>query len=185
MSDLPKPDTLCRRCSRLSFDDAAIGGQEVVDEYGTARLSFPESRIELRPLDWQSMQDLVPDVPDYRLVRLDWRLDETLPNMPHLSRSSRLGCAFCKALRRSLEDTFAKERISITAGTMSLVAYLSLVDDGVEGLVVEATYQTSLCKNNAAIRTIFPIEAASSKFCYTTNLGSHRLIIPPKAVGTG
>jgi hypothetical protein len=166
MSDLPKSDTLCERCSLLSFDDAAIGGVEVTDEDGIARVSFPESQIEFRPSDWLERQELYNFPPDYRLVRLGWELDDILPDMPRLSRSSELGCGFCRALRTSLEETFAREAKSnfTNAGAANLVAYLSLVDRDVEGLVVEAICNpTGLDGSNSAIQTIFPIEGDFSK----------------------
>ena len=152
MSDKPKADTLCELCSLLSFDDGAIGGQEVIGEDGVARLSFPESQLKFRH--------------GYRLVRLDWKLDDVVPDMPSLSRSSQLGCAFCQALRRSLEETFAKkaESYSIKAGAMNLVAYLALVDEGVGGLVVEATFNHTSLNRAVVLQTVFPIEAGSSKF---------------------
>jgi len=166
MSDSPKTDTLCERCSLLSFDDGAIGGQEVVGEDGVPRLSFPESKIEFRPEEWLEIREYDGDEPDYRLIRLDWDLDETLPDMPHLSRSSQLGCVFCQALRKSLEETLAEEAktCSINDGPLSLAAYLSLVDEGIEGLVIEGIFnQDSL---DSVVQIIFPIEASSSKSYY-------------------
>jgi len=164
MSDPPKDGALCDRCSLLSFDDAAIGGREVIDENGTTRLSFPESRIELRPSDWHQRQDFYRTPPDYRLVRLKWKIDDVLPDMPRLSRSSQLGCAFCQALRRSLEETFASEAkySHITAGPLILQAYLAIVDERdrrIEGMMVEAS-----CGSDA-IQIIFPIEATSGELC--------------------
>ena len=166
MSDPPETSTLCERCSLLSFDDLALGGQEVVGEDGIARLSFPESKIEFRPEDWPEYREHDGDEPDYRLIRLDWELDEILPDMPHLSRSSELGCVFCRALRMSVEETLAAEAktSSIDDGPLSLVAYLSLVDEGIEGLVIEGSFnQDSL---DDVVQIIFPIEASSSKSHY-------------------
>jgi hypothetical protein len=166
MSDSTKNDALCERCSLLSFDDAAIGGVEVIDEDGVARVSFPESKIEFRPSYWLKNQELYGTPPEYRLVRLDWKLDDILPDMPQLSLSSELGCGFCRALRRSLEETFAREAKSnfTNAGAANLVAYLSLVDRDVEGLVVEVICkQTGLDGSNSVIRAIFPIEGDLSK----------------------
>jgi len=166
MSDPLKDGTLCERCRLLSFDDGAIGGQEVVGEDGVPRLSFPESKIESRPDEWLEIREHDDDEPDYRLVRLDWELDEILPDMPHLSRSSQLGCVFCQALRKSLEETLAEEAktYSINDGPLSLAAYLSLVDEGIEGLVIEGIFnQDSL---DSVVQIIFPIEASSSKSYY-------------------
>jgi len=161
MSDSMKHDTLCERCSLLSFDDLAIGGQEVVDEDGVARLFVPESQIETRPLDWPWRYT------DYALVRLDWKIMDTLPGMPQLSHSSQLGCVFCQALLSSLYETLAEkaESYSIYDGTLTLVAYLSLIDrginTGVEGLLVEVTDG-----NKMKIQMLFPIEADGSEFRY-------------------
>jgi hypothetical protein len=141
MSDSTENETLCERCRLLSFNDLAIGGREVVGEDGAARLSFLESRIELRPKNWLERRDLYRLPPDYTLVRLGWELDDTLPGMPFLSRSSQLGCVFCQALHNSLEETLAEEAKFHTGynGILHLVAHLSLANEGVEGLMVEAT----------------------------------------------
>jgi len=162
MSDPPKSGTLCELCSRLSFDDGAIGGQEVVGEDGVARLSFPKSKIRYRP-EWAEPESCA--WPIYRLLRLDWKLDELLPGMPHLSHSSQLGCAFCQALRKSLEETLAEKAkiYSIDHGPLNLVAYLSVVDRGIEGLVIEATYNLASLNGANVFQTFFPIEADSSK----------------------
>ncbi|OWY45241.1 HET-like protein [Alternaria alternata] len=161
MSDSTEYDTLCERCSLLSFDDLALGGQEVVNEDGVARLCFPKSRIELRPsYDF----DAAVDMPVYRSVRLDWEAEDVLPDMPRLSHSSQLGCVFCQALLKSLKEAFAEEAKSyeIHDGTLNLVAYLSLDDEGVEGLLVEATFnQDRFDKTSNTIHTLFPIEADS------------------------
>jgi len=155
MSDPPECSSLCERCSLLSFDDLAIGGQEVVGEDGVARLSFPESRIEMRKFYESDF--------DFRLVRLDWKLDEIVPGMPHLSLSSQLGCVFCQALRKSLEETFAEKAKTraIDDGPLNLVAYLSLVDGGIDGLVIEGSFSHS--SSYRVIKTFFPVEADSSK----------------------
>jgi hypothetical protein len=172
MSVSTENDTLCKRCRLLSFDDAAIGGVEVIDQDGVARLSFPESKIEFRPSYWLQRQEFYGTPPDYRLVRLKWELNDILPIMPQLSHSSKLGCEFCRALRRSLEETLAREAKSnvITPYTANLVAYLSLVDRDVEGLVVEETrISTGLDVSNSVIRAIFPIEGDFSKSHCVTN----------------
>jgi len=164
-SDQPKPENLCERCSLLSFDDGAIGGQEVVGEDGVARLCFPESRIECRPLGWLEHRDVYPDGPKYRLIRLDWELDETLPDMAHLSRSSQLGCTFCQALRGSLVKTITKEPTiwPIEEYALNLVAYLSLVEGGMEGLVIEGTFKHTSLNVTKVYQTIFPVEATPGK----------------------
>jgi len=167
MSDSRQTDTLCERCSLLSFDDLAIGGQEEVGEDGLARLSFPDSIIEFRPLNWGEDRESSIDPPIYRLIPLGWKLYDTLPDMPLLLRSSQLGCTFCRALYGSLEETLAeeaKEGPSLIAGTLNLVAYLSLADEIMEGLVVEVTSdQTSFGYGWKAANIMFPLEAASSK----------------------
>jgi len=155
MSDPPECNSLCERCSLLSFDDGAIGGQEVVGEDGVARLSFPESRTETR--------DHYLSVRDIRQVRLDWKLDEILPDMPHLSLSSQLGCVFCQVLRKSLEETLAEEAKTkaIDDGPLNLVAYLLLIDRGIDGLLIEGRFSHSSLECD--ILTFFPIEADFSK----------------------
>jgi len=167
MSDSRQTCTLCERCSLLSFDDLAIGGQEEVGEDGVARLSFPDSIIEFRPLDWGEDRESRNHPPQYRLVPLDWWLYDTLPNMPILLRSSQLGCAFCRALHGSLEEMLAEEANKgppLIAGTLDLVAYLSLADEIMEGLVVEVTSdQTNFGYGWEAAHIMFPLEAASSK----------------------
>jgi hypothetical protein len=159
MSDSTENETLCERCRLFSFNDLAIGGREVVREDGAARLSFLESRIEFRPEGWLESRDL-DDILDYRLVRLEWELDDALPDMPLLSRSSQLGCALCQALRNSLEETLEEEAKLRTGyvGVLHLLAYLALADGGIEGLVVEATFNEI-----DQARIMFPIEASSSK----------------------
>ena len=177
MSESTEYDTLCERCSLLSFDDLALGGQEVVKEDGVARLCFPKSRIELRPsYDF----DAAVDMPVYRSVRLDWEAEDVLPDMPRLSHSSQLGCVFCQALLKSLKEAFAEEAKSyeIHDGTLNLVAYLSLDDEGVEGLLVEATFnQDRFDKTSNTIHTLFPIEADSGKLRYQLSLLLYRLTI--------
>ncbi|KAF7675981.1 hypothetical protein GT037_005486 [Alternaria burnsii] len=160
MSDSTKNGTLCERCRLLSFDDLALGGQEVVNKDGIARLRFPESRIESRP------RSCPPELSFYRLVRLDWKVEDILPDMPRLSHSSQLGCPFCQALLRSLEDAFAKEARTgiIHDGALNLVAYLSLVDEGIGGLIVEATSprsNQSWHDKRLEIQAFFHIEADS------------------------
>jgi hypothetical protein len=183
MSDSTKNGTLCERCRLLSFDDLAIGGQEVVNEDGVARLCFPKSRIELRPsYDF----DASVDMPVYRSVRLDWEAEDILPDMPRLSHSSQLGCVFCQALLKSLKEAFAEEAKSydIHDGALNLVAYLSLHDEGVEGLLVEATFnQDMFDKTSNAIHTLFPIEADNSKLRSQLSLVLYRLIILSKDCG--
>ena len=163
MSDQTKDGALCERCSLLSFDDAAIGGQEVVGEDGVARLRFPESRIECRPLNWLERRELYPDGPWYRLIRLDWELDDNLPDMPRLACSSELGCGFCRALRRFLIEAIPKETKIFPAddGPLKLVAYLSLVDEDIEGLVIEASSKTVDWISD--IQAMFPFEADPGK----------------------
>ncbi|KAH8627219.1 hypothetical protein IG631_16987 [Alternaria alternata] len=166
MSDSTEDDTLCECCSLLSFDDLAIGGQEIVYEDGVARLHFPCARIEFRPKYWT--QDW--GMPDYRLVRLDWKVEDFLPDMPRLFRSCQLGCVFCQTLLRSLKDALEGRGTPDFkwSGRLELVAYLSLslVDEGVDGLLVEAT-QITLDQDWFDVRqelfqTLFPIEADSN-----------------------
>jgi len=163
MSDPPKDGTLCERCSLLSFDDAAIGGYEVIGEDGVARLAFPESKIESRPTNWMAGREFVEYLPGYRLVRLDWKLEEIFPDMPHLSRSCQLDCMFCQVLHGWLQETLATEAefYPEITGALSLIAYLALEGEGIEGLVVEATYQISFAEHESVVRAMFPIEAGS------------------------
>lgn len=157
MIDLPRSDTLCERCSSLSFDDQAIGGREIVGADGVARLSFPESKIKYGY--------------GYRLVRLNWELDDTIPDMPHLSHFSQLGCAFCRALRRSLEQSLAREgeNYSISAGSLALTAYLALNLEGVEGLFIRSIIKnTRLDLTPSFIPILFLAEADSSKLSHPT-----------------
>jgi hypothetical protein len=165
MSGSTENDTLCERCSLLSFDDFALGGQEVV---GFSRLYFPEARIETRPDNWPKLAG----TPPIQLVRLDWKVEDSLPDMPQLSRSCQLGCLFCQALLGSLEEALAegaKDDI-IYEGALVSVAYLSLVGEGIEGLLVETTsttfFQNPLDPRRILSRSLFPIEADSSKSRY-------------------
>ena len=139
MSHSAENNTLCERCSLLSFDDLALGGRELVYEDGIPRLDFSYDRIEVRP------KVNMPDDQDewgYKLVRLDWEMEDILPDMPRLYRSSQLGCVFCQALLSSLEDAFAQEIKFYTthSGTLHSVAYISLRDGGIEGLLVKTTF---------------------------------------------
>jgi len=163
MSDPPECNSLCERCSLLSFDDGAIGGQEVVGEDGVARLCFPESKFEFRPENWLEYREHDGDEPDYRLIRLDWELDEILPDMPHLSRSSELGCGFCQALRGLLVNKIVKggETHPTDDVPLNLIAYLSLVDEGIEGLVIEASFNNG--DWDRLIQTMFPLETGPGK----------------------
>jgi len=155
MSNTSKTDTLCERCSLLSFDDGALGGQGIVDEDGVVRLYIPESRFEKR---YHYISDF-----GYELIRLDWSLDEILPGMPRLSLSSQLGCVFCQALRKSLEEILAEvaKIEAIADGPLRLVAYLALIDGGIEGLVIEGCLRHF--SSYRVIQTFFEIEADSSK----------------------
>jgi hypothetical protein len=165
MSNATENATLCKRCSLLNFDDLALGGQEVVNEDGIAQFHFPDARIETRPK--YCTQDQPP--PDYYLVRLDWHVEDSLPDMPELSGSCQLGCVFCQALLRSLEDAFATGEKSYTVhdGTLNLVAYLSLVDEGIQGLLIETTFNQNWgSEQKRVIQSLFPIEADSSKSRY-------------------
>lgn len=162
MSDSTKNDTLCERCSLLSFDDLAIGGQEVVGKDGIARLHFPDARTGILP---------VYSTKNYRLVRLDWKVEDSLPDMPQLSHSSQLGCVFCQTLLRLLEDVLARRTEFHTIDDVELnsVAYLLLlVDKGIERLLVETTFNHSEVKTHLMFR--FPIEADSSKSHYLAEL---------------
>jgi hypothetical protein len=146
--------SLCERCNLLSFDDLAIGGQEVEDEEGFARLSFEDTRIEFRENDETNR--------DYSLVRLGWCLKDTLPDMPHLLDSSQLGCAFCNALRLQIKESLARSYYSIQNGPLILIVYLSLFEEGIEGLLIEGTFNETESEFKT-IRIMFPIEAAPSK----------------------
>jgi hypothetical protein len=161
MSGSEEKDTLCERCRCLSFDDLALGGQEVINQDGIAQLHFPDAQID--PFGSKAKR---------RLVRLDWKLEDSLPNMPRLSHSSRLGCVFCQALLRSLEEVLARNARyydiydgklhDMYDGRLISIAYLSLlVDKGIEGLLIETTFN-----QNWDIQSLFPIEADSSKSCY-------------------
>ncbi|KAK9780218.1 putative HET-domain-containing protein [Seiridium cardinale] len=76
MSHPAENTTLCERCNFLSFDDSAIGGREAVDEDGLARLSFEDAKVQWRPEYYQEDPDKY-GVPDYRLIRLEWSLEDT------------------------------------------------------------------------------------------------------------
>lgn len=170
MSQSIESTALCERCHLLSFDDFAIGGREVIDEDGNARLSFHHDMIELRPEWYSELPNDALDDPDYTLVRLEWHLDDSLPDMPHLTRSSQSGCSFCNTLRCSLVESLAQEAkyYSIEDGLLTLVAYLSLFESGgVEGLLVEGTFNQTQ-GTDKVIQILFPIEAAPSKFQHVT-----------------
>jgi len=160
MSDPPEYDFLCERCSLLSFDDGALEGYEVIGEDGVARLSFPESRTRKG------------EYLNHNLVHLDWQLDEILPDMPHLSLSSQFGCVFCQALRKSLEETLAEEAKTkmIDDGPLNLVAYLSLFDGGIEGILIKEG--PGFSSSYLGIQILFSIEADSSKSDRLTKTGS-------------
>ncbi|KAF2448951.1 HET-domain-containing protein [Karstenula rhodostoma CBS 690.94] len=149
--------SLCERCKLLSFDDLAIGGQKVVDEDGSLRLSFKDTKTEVRPEYDEGYQDLH----DYTLIRVGWLLDDILPDMPNLSHSSQLGCAFCSALHRELKEELVQDMryYTIHDGPLTLIVYLSLVEKGVEGLLVEGTFNQEKGRYGV-VQTFFPIEAA-------------------------
>jgi hypothetical protein len=147
--------SLCERCNLLSFDDLAIGGQEVVDEEGFARLTFQHTRIELR-------ESVHAERGGYSLVRLGWQLNDTLPEMPHLLGSSQLGCAFCNSLRLKIKDSLAKSNYSIQDGPLTLIMYLSLLQGGIEGLLVDAIFDETE-GGYKRIDIMFLIEASPSK----------------------
>jgi hypothetical protein len=155
MNHSVKDTSLCERCNLLSFDDLAIGGQEVEDEEGFARLSFQDSRIEFRENYGNTQRD-------YSLVRLGWYLNDTLPYMPHLLGSSQLGCAFCNSLRLKIEESLAGSYFNIQDGPLTLIMYLSLFEGGIEGLLVEGTF-SEIENVYKYIDILFPIEAAPSK----------------------
>ncbi|KAK6076710.1 hypothetical protein SCUP234_07105 [Seiridium cupressi] len=162
MSHPAENTSLCERCNFLSFDDSAIGGREAVDEDGLARLSFEDAKVQWRPEYYQEDPDKY-GVPDYRLIRLEWSLVDTLPDMPHLSRSCQSGCAFCTALRCELEKTLVDEAryYSIQDGPLTLTMYLSMCEGGVEGFMVEGIFnQTEVIYRD--IKIYFPIESTPS-----------------------
>ncbi|CAI6342027.1 unnamed protein product [Periconia digitata] len=175
---------LCGRCKLLSFDDRALGGKEIVDEEGNARLSFPNHVIELRPLDLNDQTTIeMDDYIDYRLVRLDWHVDDVLPGLPLLVQSAQHGCEFCNALHFTLETSLAREAKTLIVydGPLTLTGYLSVMEKGIgiEGIVIEATFN----QNEGILGVIpmfFPVEASASKL--TIHLYSRVLTIKTECV---
>ncbi|PVH92023.1 HET-domain-containing protein [Periconia macrospinosa] len=133
-----------------------MGGREVIDEDGNARLSFQHAHQNLRQGSLER--------PDVTMVRLGWAFHDDLPSLPRISKSSRVDCAFCEALRSGIEESlFERSKYySVRRGRISFTACLSIAKKGVEGLVIEGTFQDSSFRNRV-IQIFFPVEADLSK----------------------
>lgn len=151
--------TLCERCSLLAFDESAAGCWAVTDENGVTRLVFDDDKLEWR---YEEPRESFY----YKLIRLRWHLDDNLPDLPQLSKSSRSGCDFCNSLLADLEagqiSGVLSDSFSIHDGPISLTAYLSLCEEGIEGLVIELVQNEAESEDERA-RVFFPIEASPSK----------------------
>lgn len=149
--------SLCERCSLLKFDDLAAGCREVKDKEGRARLSFADAKVE-----WRNKNE----ISGFKLIRLRWRLDDSLPHLPQLSKSSEAGCDFCNCLLMCLEDNYSAGSLSTTFsihdGPISLTAYISLCGEKVEGLVVELV-PGGTEGNDRSAKMFFPIQASPGK----------------------
>jgi hypothetical protein len=168
---------LCERCSLLRFDDLVSGCREVVDKDGMPRLSFENARVEWHPRYYEEEQVSEEEDYDYEWIRLNWQLDDSLPSMPQLSRSSQMGCDFCKSLRICLQDYLVEQSRYYTAqdGPMNLTAYLSLREEDVEGIVVEAVFNDREGVTKEAT-VYFPLEASPGQFIHI-NLELQRLTL--------
>ncbi|KAK8112073.1 heterokaryon incompatibility [Apiospora kogelbergensis] len=80
---------LCEECKCLEFDDATPGGFHWTSTEGRSFLAFDEDD-------------------DARIIPLDYRFEDCLPDLPRLAESARNGCAFCKLLQKSLHSRVAK-----------------------------------------------------------------------------
>lgn len=150
---------LCERCSLLAFDDLAAGCRDVTDEKGVARLVFDDAKLEWRYGEPRRLYY-------YKMIRLRWHLDDSLPHLPQLSSSSHSGCDFCNFLLADLKSRqrsgVLSDSFSIHDGPISLTAYISLCEKGIEGLVVELV-QNENESEEKSLRIFFPIEASPSK----------------------
>jgi hypothetical protein len=143
----------------LIFDDLAIGGAEAIGKNGNPRLVFQDTRVEYIPEDYNERKESLGYLP-YKLIAIAWTLEDTLPEMPNLSGSSNLGCSFCRAVHQELKDCLEADsrRYIIENGPLSLNGFLSLTDDGIEGIVVKA--HLSNTESYRDIAMFFPIEAS-------------------------
>lgn len=152
--------TLCERCSLLAFDDRATGCRAVTDENGVAKLLFDEAKVEWR-CKARTRETLY-----YKLIRLRWHLDDSLPHLPALSNSSQSGCDFCKTLLDYLQMNQSAGLLSrydsIHDGPLSLAAYISLCEERIEGLVIELVSNKTESEEKS-VRVHFPIEASPSE----------------------
>ncbi|KAK8015800.1 Neutral/alkaline non-lysosomal ceramidase [Apiospora marii] len=79
--------SLCEKCKCLELDDATLGGFDGASSTeGRSFLAFDQ-------------EDGARNIP------LDYRLEDSLPDLPRLAESGRNGCGFCKLLRQSLVDS--------------------------------------------------------------------------------
>ncbi|KAG8158538.1 hypothetical protein KVR01_011660 [Diaporthe batatas] len=158
MEASPVTTASCNLCSLLQFDDLAAGCREVVDEEGRARLSFEDAKVESRNDEDGNKF--------YNLIRLRWHLDDSLPDLPRLSDSSRAGCAFCEVLLIKLKSAYDLRILSsfllISDGDVSLNAYISLVEGGIDGIVVELVSDAMKHETGklGSYREFFPVEAS-------------------------
>lgn len=156
MEDPSETTTSCSLCSLLQFDDLAAGCREAVDEEGRARLSFEGAKVESRH------SHRVGELISSKLIRLEWHLSDSLPYLPCLSISGRAGCVFCSLLRLFLIRACDAAKLSqafILDGAVSLTAYISLFEAGIDGLVIELA-SNEIDREERSLRLFFPTEAS-------------------------
>lgn len=184
MDDPAVDPTLCERCNLLAFDDLAAGCRVVTDEKGVARLLFDDSKFEWRYDDPRDSRD---SERNGKLIRLRWHLDDSLPYLPQLSNSSQSGCKFCDSLFVYLGGNQSNgaqlDNYSIQDGPVSLTAYVSLSEEGIDGLVVELVSNRTESEENS-VRVFFPIEASPSEYIHLF-LVRTRLTLSSKVATSG
>ncbi|KAK4169595.1 heterokaryon incompatibility protein-domain-containing protein [Cladorrhinum sp. PSN259] len=90
-----KLSSLCGNCRVLEFDDKEAGGREEISSSGDSYLSG---------------MPMHPEGPGGWRLELEFRVSDTFPELPHLTRSALSGCDFCGLLKHSiLHESEAKQ----------------------------------------------------------------------------
>ena len=97
MTSLPQP-SLCERCKVLEFNDSEFGWKEGTEDDGFY-------------LDYLTLS---------HSFDLEYRLEDSLPDMPVLRTSSRRGCDFCSLLLTVLNEQDFRTWSTLSA-TMSYI----------------------------------------------------------------
>jgi hypothetical protein len=83
----PKGDTLCEKCSVLTFDDGVF--RDFVEEDDDDIMPQPH---EIDDGCWEWINEL---------LKLDYEHTDTYPELPGLAASAKAGCTFCAVLREA------------------------------------------------------------------------------------